>query len=382
MSTAPASRTCHHGKKKLAVPTAQQKGQKSKNTSEEVATEHFQRGLDNFPIFSLEIMPMGVSAAPSIFGYWVHHLLDKLPKAIRKHVTNFQDDVVITGESFTQCRQNISVVRKLLREHKVKVNPSKSVMTPTRVIDALGYEVSDTVNIKDERKDRVIQKIQFYRNLNILTKRQRARIVSQILYCSMRDPKVREVLQPFYYEMNRLEEWTSSKALTNVEIETLDKMKQWLEQGGAIEVMPSLYTDATDYHLAAQFRGRSHLWRNRVQPHMSAVERELRAILQAIPVLKLPDQVRILSDSQAGITAINKRFSKNRIINTLVKQINNRKKMARARWIFQFVQGSKNLADIVSRNNQAEAVENAAYKEAYREEGANIANQRCNKVTE
>ena len=90
-------------------------------------------------------MPNGLSSAPRIFTKLLKPLFSSLRKLGHENVVHI-DDSLLSSESRHECVSNIKHTIKLIDSLGLTVHPDKSVFTPTRVIEFIGF-VLDSVNM-------------------------------------------------------------------------------------------------------------------------------------------------------------------------------------------------------------------------------------------
>ena len=102
-------------------------------------------------LFCFKVLPFGLCTAPYVFTKLTKPLAQFL-RTIRIQILIYLDDMLICAQSKQQLLEHISTVTWLLVALGFIINVPKSVLTPSKQIDFLGFTIN-TTTISEESRD-------------------------------------------------------------------------------------------------------------------------------------------------------------------------------------------------------------------------------------
>ena len=331
----------------------------------------------NNQIFQYTCLPNGLSSAPRIFTKLMKPIFANLRRS--GHINlSYIDDIYLQSDSYDECLQNVHETKKMLQELGFTINMNKSVFTPSKSLQFLGFIVDSenmSVHLSKDKIKIVIQKCTRMLNLSVSSLRELASLIGTLISVF---PAVE--FGPLYYrelERQKIEglrqNYGNFEASTNITEMMRSQIRWWIENiESSCKLInhkkPTivLFTDASSHgwggHLNCEY-GKpivaSGVWSDsEATLHSNALE--LLAIHYSLKKLCASDNnvhIRIMSDNTTAIAYINNMGGiRSQICESIAKMIWDQAR-CQGNWISAaHVPGVENvLADQLSRKYDDEA---------------------------
>jgi hypothetical protein len=317
-------------------------------------------------VYEYKVLPFGLNVAPFIFVKVTKQLVAKWRAEGIKVIVHFLDDIVF-GLSGHEGRET-EIIEHVLQDLKhtgFVINIEKSVLTPTRKIECLGFWLDTSlslISVGEEKLNALVDMIS--RMLRKPQEKHSVRYMAQIAgkLQSMKlamGPVVMVHLRRMYLLMNTVGSWRATLHLEDGVIEDLkgvcENIRSWNGQPlGELPFQHIVHTDASAHALGGCIED---VW---VYEEMSlparmesSTFRELLAIVMLIRKLRhLYKNSRLLfrTDNQAAYYILKKGGSWKEGIMCLVREVYKLLWSANIAWDIQWIpRGENTLADYVSK---------------------------------
>lgn len=108
-------------------------------------------------LYEYTCLPFGLSCSPRIFTKLMKPVVEYLRS--RNHVSViYLDDMLLIGQSYNQCQNNVIETRSLLEKLGLLVNEKKSTLTPTNELKYLGFIFNTkdmTMELPDQKRIKI-----------------------------------------------------------------------------------------------------------------------------------------------------------------------------------------------------------------------------------
>ena len=129
-------------------------------------------------LFEFNVIPFGLTSAPSIFTKLLRPVISHLRSSGIK-ISSYLDDIFICGKSLSKVKSDVDVTIKLLLSLGFSINWNKSVLTPSQTLFHLGFiwdSTSSTISLPEAK----LVKIKILINI-CMNKPQKIRLFSSLL---------------------------------------------------------------------------------------------------------------------------------------------------------------------------------------------------------
>nr|XP_034336017.1 uncharacterized protein LOC109617665 isoform X1 [Crassostrea gigas] len=154
-------------------------------------------------------LAMGLASAPRIFTKLLKPAFSTLRKRGYANVA-YIDDSLLISKTHSECRENIAETAQLLDSLGLTINIEKSVFTPTKCIQFLGFVINSelmSVSLTQDRADSIREKCLEVLNLHKIAIRQFAQLIGKLVSS---EPGVRYA--PLFYKSLEIEKDKHLKA--------------------------------------------------------------------------------------------------------------------------------------------------------------------------
>ncbi|XP_077107227.1 uncharacterized protein LOC143764961 [Ranitomeya variabilis] len=265
-------------------------------------------------------MPFGLSIAPRVFTKLMSEVMSYL-RLKDTLVIPYLDDLLIVGNSLSQCHQRVLDTISSLQELGWLVNWEKSRLSPTTRQTFLGL-ILDSTNqrcfLPDSKQLAIINKVQSVINKPLISLREGMSLLGSFTSCIPAVPWAQFHSRKLQYKILQEEERLQGQLDSRLSLpsDVVDSLTWWLDQSHFTSGVPwvvkpskTLFTDASPSgwgaHLGDQIV--QGLWSPR-ESNDSSNQKELKAIYHAICKF-LPQlhgtHTRIFSDNMTAVAYIN-----------------------------------------------------------------------------
>lgn len=134
-------------------------------------------------IFEFNVLPFGLNTAPYIFTKIMKPVIRLLRLCGLVNVV-YLDDLLLLGQSYRECIENISITKKFLLSLGFKINFEKSVMSPATSCQFLGYIINSdymTISLPTEKQSNIKNEIQHFTRIKRCKIRRFARLLGLLI---------------------------------------------------------------------------------------------------------------------------------------------------------------------------------------------------------
>lgn len=191
--------------------------------------------------YQFTCLPFGLATAPFVFT--------KLTRPVLQHlrfwgikIIMYLDDLFLANEDSSVLSDELSYVRNLLQSLGFVINMKKSVFTPTRVIQYLGFEIN-TVSmhfcLPNEKKGKIIQVCKNLLQTNQTTPRKLAQFIGLItaanLACSTSFLHIRHLQQCLIEALRKNWSWDHP---TEIRSKAQEEIRYWSDSISSMQGSP------------------------------------------------------------------------------------------------------------------------------------------------
>lgn len=152
---------------------------------------------------------MGLASAPRMFTKLLKPAFSTLRKRGYANVA-YIDDSLLISKTHSECTENIAEAAQHLDSLGLTINIEKSVLTPTKCIQFLGFVINSelmSVSLTQDRADSIREKCQEVLNLHKIAIRQFAQLIGKLVSS---EPGIRYA--PLFYTSLEIEKDKHLKA--------------------------------------------------------------------------------------------------------------------------------------------------------------------------
>lgn len=297
-------------------------------------------------------MPMGVRNGPSTFSVFGQFILEQLEEKDRPFVRCMQDDFFCGHAEEEECMQITNRLREILIKHRATVNAAKSSVCPVKELNCLGYLVQNQVTATPDRLKKLSEMLRKTKLGEVMTKRQRAKVLGHVQFVAQRNRQVTESLRPAYSILNSMPEWSSNLPLTSTEVDCYRNAMIMITnpttaQQQAKESKQVVFTDASNKFLSCKIGSKAHTWRHTINKKKSSTYKEVAAVVKTLECIELKKGITWFLDNSSAVQILNKMESKSLDIQKIIAPCKHKVKELEVE--FKFIRGYENPADAASR---------------------------------
>ena len=178
-------------------------------------------------------LAMGLASAPRIFTKLLKPAFSALRKRGHANVA-YIDDSLLISKSETECAENILETAELLDNLGLTINKEKSVFTPSKTIQFLGFIINSelmSVTLTEDRANSIKEKCKEILNLHQVTIRELAQLIGKLVSS---EPAIR--YSPLFYKSLEIEKDKHLKtnagnfeAKVCISAESKETIKWWID---------------------------------------------------------------------------------------------------------------------------------------------------------
>ena len=178
-------------------------------------------------------LAMGLASAPRIFTKLLKPAFSTLRKRGHANVA-YIDDSLLISKSERECAENILETAELLDNLGLTINKEKSVFTPSKTIQFLGFIINSelmSVTLTEDRANSIKEKCKEILNLHKVTIRELAQLIGKLVSS---EPAIRYA--PLFYKSMEIEKDKHLKtnagnfeAKVCISAESKETIKWWID---------------------------------------------------------------------------------------------------------------------------------------------------------
>jgi hypothetical protein len=134
-------------------------------------------------LFQFTCLPMGFASAPRIFTKLCKPVFSTLHE--NGHIiVGYIDDSYLQGDSVQECQQNIEDSVQLMRDLGFIVNLEKSVLTPSHMVEFLGFDLNSidmTVRVTERKRQKIIDLCKEIKTQKVVRIRLMASLIGKLV---------------------------------------------------------------------------------------------------------------------------------------------------------------------------------------------------------